>query len=269
MADEADIETTLVTLIAAALYPDGTGAASAPGPDCRVYRGWPNAVALDADLARGVINVTVFAGTGAGRTTTRFPDTWQATPPPVTLTAAVSGNSVTFAGTAAAGQLAGILVDGRSYVYRVQAGDTPGAVAASLAGLARDQAIVQLTGTRLVINGAGDLLARVVADAAASQEIRRQVQNYRITCWCPDPVSRDRSIAAIDIALAPLRFLDLPDGSQGRLIYAGTSIFDQSEEALLYRRDLLYTVEYPTMLVTMQPAMLFGSLGLDAESLTV
>ena len=56
----------LVNVVSAALYPNGTSEASVPGPDCRIYRGWPNSAALDADLAAGKINVTVFPGGGDG-----------------------------------------------------------------------------------------------------------------------------------------------------------------------------------------------------------
>ena len=85
-----------------------------------------------------------------------------------------------------------------------------------------------------------------------------------MTCWCPTPHTRDAAAGAIDLAMVPLTFLALADGSQGRVIYAGTTVFDQSQNALLYRRDLLYSVEYATVLTATQPAMLFGELGVNA-----
>src|SRR5271166_4184368 len=130
MADESDVETALVALASAALYPAGTGSASVPGPDCRIYRGWPNSAALDADLAAGKINVTVFPGGGASRTTTRYAEHWMGASVQPMLTVAINGTSVTFGGTADVGQIAGILLDGKGYAYRTQAGDTPQLVAA-------------------------------------------------------------------------------------------------------------------------------------------
>ena len=53
MADESDVETTLATLVTAQIYPQGTNAPSALGPLVRIYRGWPNPTALNADLAAG------------------------------------------------------------------------------------------------------------------------------------------------------------------------------------------------------------------------
>ena len=268
MADQSDVENALVNLVSGSLYPNGTDAASLPGPDCRIYRGWPSSAALDKDLSAGTINVTVFPGSGAGRTTTRYAEQWVGSPAEPSLTAEVAGTSVTFGGTAESGQIAGILVDSRSYAYRIQTGDTPELVAANLAAMARDNSVVQLSGSIVTIAGAGSLEARIVADAPAKQEVRRQEQDFRISCWCPTPASRDAAAAAIDQSLSSIRFLALPDGTQGRLVYSGTTVFDQSQNASLYRRDLMYSVEYATIRSASQPAMLFGNLVLNATSFT-
>ena len=164
MADEADVEVALVNVVAAALYPNGISGASVPGPDCRIYRGWPISAALDADLAAGTVNVTVFPSAGMGRTMTRFMEQWIGAPAVPTLTTSVAGTTVSFAGSADVGQIAGILVDGASYAYRTQVGDTPASVAANLASMARTQSIVLLSDNTLTISGAGDLLSRVIAD---------------------------------------------------------------------------------------------------------
>jgi hypothetical protein len=272
MADESDVETALVSLAAAALYPNGTGAPSVPGPDCRVYRGWPNASALNADLAAGLINVTIFPVHGItahARTTTRYAPVWSVQPVQPTLTVTVSGANVTFGGAADLGQVAGILISGQGYSYRTQVGDSPALVAANLAESIRATTIVTVSGSTLTIPNVGILQARVVADATAQQEIRRQELNFRVTCWCPTPATRDVSATAIDISLAQVPFISLPDGSLARMTYYGTAVLDQSENALLYRRDLLYRVEYPTMLTASQPAMLFGDLLINAADFTV
>lgn len=267
MADQSDVETALVTLVSAALYPNGTNASSVPEADCRIYRGWPNAAALDSDLRAGIVNVTVFPGHGTGRVTTRYQQEWTANLVAPTLTAVVSGLTISFGGSADLGQLAGILVGENVYPYRTQPGDTPASVAANLAAQARIDQIVQLSGATLIIPGASRLLARVVADAVARKEVRRQTQTFRITCWCPTPSLRDTVALAIDLTLAAVTFIDLPDDTQARLIYAGTTVVDQSQDALLYRRDLLYSIEYATVLAATQPTMLFGELGINAATI--
>lgn len=268
MADQSDVESALVTAATAALYPDGTGGASVPGPDCRIYRGWPNSTALNADLADGKINVTVFPGGNTARTTTRYSETWMGAPAQPRLTVSVNDASVTFGGMADVGQVAGILVDGVRYAYRIRSGDTPELVAATLASMIRGRSIVQLSDSTLTIAGARDLVARVVADAPVQQEVRRQEQDFRITCWCPTPAIRDVTAATIDRAISGIRFLPLADGATARLTYAGTMVFDQSQNARLYRRDINYLVEYPTIISSNNPAMLFGNVVLNSTSIT-
>jgi hypothetical protein len=96
------------------------------------------------------------------------------------------------------------------------------------------------------------------------QEVRRQEQGFRITCWCPTPTARDTVASAIDLLLTGFRFISLEDNSHGRLQYKGTLVFDQSQDALLYRRDLLYNVEYCTTISEIEPSMLFGNLIVNA-----
>jgi hypothetical protein len=268
MADQSDVENALVALAASAIYPNGSGSPSLPGPNCRIYRGWPNSAALNADLAAGVINVTIFPRGEPGHNTSRYSQQWHGSPTQTTLTASVSGVSVTIGGTAGPGQLVGILVNQASYVYCSQASDTPSTVAANLATSIRADWIVNMSGAVLTIPGAGTVLARVVASASVMQEARRQKQEFRITCWCPTPATRDVSASAVDLLLAGCQFIDLADGSQGRVQYRGTLVFDQSQDALLYRRDLLYDVEYPTIITALHPAMLFGELVLNAGTFT-
>lgn len=269
MADQSDVETALVGLSAAALYPRGPAGESIAGVDCRVYRGWPSAAALDNDLSIGLVNVTVYPAEGTGRVTTRYVQQWVGSPVNPSLSVQVSGTSVTFAGTIAVGQVAGILVDGQSYAYRIQGGDTPAAVASNLAVLVRSNQIALLSGTTVTIPGAGNLLARVVADAPVQREVRRQAQTFRVSCWCPTPSTRDVVATAIDQAMAVLTFIDLADGTQGRLTYSGTTVFDRAQDALLYRRDLLYEVEYATIVAASDPSMLFGDLQLNAANFIV
>lgn len=263
MADLADVETALAGLITAALYPIGTASASAVGVPCLVYRGWPVSAALDADLAAGRVNVSVFSLPGSGRNTTRWgiEDTVVGGTPTLTVSV-VGGNSAVFGGSAAAGQVAGLLVDQTTYVYRTQDADTPAQVAAALAQAARPDRSVWLSGAVVTLPESGSVIARVVVDGQVLQEVRRQEQLLRITLWCPTPALRDAAAAAVDVALAAQAFMTFADGSVGRMRYAGSTVIDQQENARLYRRELMYMVEYPTTSTQSAPAMLFGSLAL-------
>jgi hypothetical protein len=266
MADVSDVETALANAAAVALYPNGPSGPSVPGPDCRIYRGWPISGALDADLSIGTINVTVFPAARVGRTTTRYSTRWSGTPVPPPLYATVAGTTVTFAGAAAAGQVAGILADGQSYAYRIRSGDTPELVAANLASLMRARRVVNLSGATVVVAGAARVQGRVVADAWMQQEVRRQEQDFHVTWWCPTPALRDATSMAIYQSLSTTCFITLGDGTAGKLVYAGTTLFDQSQNARLYRRDLTYCVEYATVSTLSRPTMIFGNLVLNTES---
>jgi len=267
MADQSDVETALVALVAESLYPQGTEAPSVPGPVCRVYRGWPLPAALEADLAGRRVNIAIAPVEASLRLTTRFSEEWvQSTTIAPRLCAKVLGECVHFSGTADPGQLAGVLVDGGTFVYRTEAGDTPELVAAQLAAQIREQRLVFYADAVLSMPGAARVIARVVADQLAWRETRRQMQDFRIACFCPDPATRDTTAATIGIALAAHRFIDLPDGSVGRLLHTGGATLDRAENALLYRRDLLCGVKYATTETIKQPSMLFGNGRIGAAS---
>jgi hypothetical protein len=158
MADSSDVQNALAALIAAVLYPAGTGgvggwsaaggygvgmayggaalATSAAGLPVRIYRGWPVAQQLDPDLAAGAAHVTVSQPNGMGRLAggNIGPDlTFPGAPPTITTT--VSGNVVTLGGTATPGNLVGLIVDGAALSYQVQPGDALLMVATQLADL--------------------------------------------------------------------------------------------------------------------------------------
>lgn len=265
MADQSHVEDALLALVTDALYPRGTGAAPTVAAPCRIHRGWPLPAALDADLARGIVTISISSVDGSQRITTRYPDAWGVTGVvATTLKIAVVANQVRLSGDAAPGQLAGILADGRTTMHRTQVGDTVGSVTAHLALQLRVDRIVQLIGDALIIPGVRDLRARVVADQPGLREVRRQTQAFRIACFCPSPVLRNASTAIIDTALARIRFLDLADSSTAHLTHENSFTSDSAELALLYRRDLIVRAEYATTEAAHLPAMLFGTGSVNA-----
>lgn len=269
MADLASVEDVLAELIVSAVYPDGTEADSILGVTCRVYRGWPGPAALNADLQAGVVNITITPDTDMGRTTTRYALSWHDDVPPPTLTAVVTDRAVVFGGTVSSGQTAGLLIDGRAYVYPARDGDTPSIVAASLAAMVRSDQTANLMNATITIPGATDIAARVVSSANGHTEVRRQERDLRVISWCPTPDIRDKTVAALDQALVRHDFLTLADTTKARMVYKGTAVYDQAQNSLLYRRDLIYTLEYPTTISELLPAMLFGHLRLNAAEFTV
>jgi hypothetical protein len=270
MADQSDVEMALVGLVANALYPDGTASPSVIGNLCRVYRGSPTAPSLDADLASGTLHVSI-VGDAPVTNVTRYPRIWRAVlPVPATLIVEFAGQRATFTGACTLGQLAGIILNGSIFPYAVQANDTPPTIASNLAALLRIAGwLVDYTGTTVAVPGAEMFSARVVNGAGALQEIKRQMQRFRVTLWCPDPSSRDAAALVIDQALATFQFIALADGSSARVIFSGTESLDTAADATLYRRDIFYNAEYPTTLAQISPAMLFGTGSFHANAVFV
>jgi hypothetical protein len=214
------------------------------------------------------VNVSVAAANSPVKNVTRYPRVWRTVAPvPATLTVTVAAQTASFAGACAVGQLAGVAANGALFPYAVQASDTPATVASNLAALLRAAGwLVDYAGSTISVPGASLFTARVVNGAGALQEIKRQEQDFRISLWCPDPASRDAVAPVIDEALAAQKFIALADGSYGRLIFSGSEAQDNAADATLYRRDLTYSVEYPTTLAQITPAMLFGTTSFYANA---
>jgi hypothetical protein len=261
MADLADVELGLVSMLEAAIFPGGVPsgdpAFSSPiGAPCRILRGWPDADPLNADLAAGTANVSVYSMPGHSRPVVRYFDNkWRVlsrTTP--TITAARSGSTVTFGGVGGPGQIAGAVV-GRKCAYAVAATGTPEAVASGLAalvpGASASGAVLTLPTT--------DFEIRIGAPITEQRETRRQVQGLQIILWCASPAQRDTVARVVDGALAvsDQDFIPLQDGSGGLLRYTGTTADDVPSKADLWKRALHYTVEYPTTTSRQSPPALF------------
>ncbi len=259
MADVIDVQNALTGLIAAALYPNGTGQASVSGGAIAVYAGWPPSNSgLDADLLAGKCHVTVFPK-GEERNTTRYSTDQQVIMPATpTLTATVAGQAVTIGGTVTVPQNVGLIINGKPYTYAVLVSDTLTTIAAALAALV----VVDIAGTTsagavITVGGTGRIAAaRVGASATVAAEVRRQERVFQITVWADTPTHRDVIGAALDVALAQVHFLTLPDGFKARLVYKNSPVTDGLQKANLYRRDFNYSVEYATTVTTQAPVVI-------------
>lgn len=251
MADISDVANTLVGLAAVAVYPSGTGQPSVTGAAIRVYQGWPIPQSLDADLKVGCCHVSVFPRPEE-RNVSRYPQDWQTkTVNAPTLTASIAGQAITIAGTIPPTNNPhniSVLVNGKPYVYAVQSTDTLASIATALSALIS----VGVPGTTsagavVTVAAAGRIAAaRVGVTGTAIRELRRQQRLLQITVWADTPGHRDAAAQAIDVSLAAINFLTLPDATAGRLIYKSSTVTDDYQKDKLYRRDLFYTVEYAT-----------------------
>jgi hypothetical protein len=225
-----------------------------------VYRGWPIPAALNSDLAANVVNVTIFPANRPDEVPDAYFDVPHASLPVVSLIATTMAQSVTFSGVIAANQVVGLLVDGMPYAYNTISGDTLDSIAANLTALIAANRIAILSGSTITIPDVTTLIARVFMNATVSRSLRRQRKEIQVAAWCPSPTLRDSVCGSIDLAFAGSSFISLVDDTTAHVQYVSTQVYDQSQNALLYRRDLCYKFEYTTIGVNISPVMLFGDL---------
>ncbi|WP_435018489.1 hypothetical protein TA3x_000463 [Tundrisphaera sp. TA3] len=246
MADLHHVESALVSLVTQIAYPEGTASPSVAGVPVKVHRGWPIPAQLDKDLKAGKVTVSVYPQ-AAEKRTTRYAREWQQlSVPEITLAATATENGITFAGTPASPLNAAARVNGIDYIYAVQPGDSLSNIATGLASLIDPDLNATSAGPSITIAGAHKIDARIGGVGKIIREIRRQKRTFQVTCWCATPAARDEAAEAIDIGLADIDYLLLPDGSSGRLLYERSHVMDGSQAEGLYRRDLFYSVEYAT-----------------------
>ena len=269
MADLSDVENALVSLLSLLIYPNGSGAESALQVAARVFRGMPASSLLLEDRANGILDVSVFPVPGTTKDTTRWGVQVFELPGTPSLTVGAQGNSASFTGVAAAGDLAGVLAGQVAYIYAAQPGDSAALVAAVLADAIRANTICWLTGATVTLPGFSEIVGRTAAPATALEEWGRQEQDFRISVWAANPMLRDQVCGFITTGLVTTPFLTLADGTGGRLRYRSTVSIDEDQGSSIYRRDLVYSVEYATTVLVQSPTVLFGDLGWNGTTILI
>ena len=265
MADISDVENALVSLIEQIAYPSGTANPSVlldqnSNPvKVQIYRGWPIPAQLDADMLAGnIVDVSIFP-TAVERNTTRYGSDYETQSfPAATLTLVAGTTTLTVGGTISQPQNVAAIVNGIGYSYGVQANDTLTSIATGLAALINEDTACTSSGPVITIPTANELIPRIGVVGIAYKEVKRQTRNVMISFWCPNPALRDAAGKLFDPALASIEFLTLTDSTACRFIYANSPITDQPEKETVYRRDLVYSVEYPTTVAIAAPTVTIG-----------
>ena len=276
MADIADVEIALTTLVASTIFPGvsyahGASIASVPaGMTVRIYRGWPEATQLKLDIAAGISNVTIFPENGTERNVTRyFTDPVAIAPPAQTVTATVSGATITIGGTVTTGSVVGVAFGPPGatqwVAYAALAGDTVSTIAAALGALA-GAATVSVVGAVLTLNTADAVTAAVSSLQATAQEVERTERAFRVSCWCPSPAARDAVGSIIRLGIASLtnanglqtQFMAIGPFETGHIRHRNNYVLDNPSRDRIYRRDELYSIEYATTIFAYAPQTKFG-----------
>ena len=266
MADLTDVENALVSRVTDAIYPNGTAQPSAIGTTCRIYRGWPISASLNSDLTAGITNITVFPSSIPAEILPPYLDCISSQATSLQLNGTVSGEVVTFSGAVTTVCLIGLIIDGRPYVYSAGTADTPYSIAANLAVMIQAQRLAALSGASVTIPGARTIVVRIVGEGSVTRQQRRQGQEVQIISWCPSTTTRDQVAALIDTDLSGTAFLPLVDGTSARIIYRATRVYDQSQNSLLYRRDLVYQCEYSIITIESASPMVVGDNSINSQS---
>jgi hypothetical protein len=271
MADLSEVRDQLVQLVTNVVFPNGTDAPSIIGTPVIVYPGWPDPTTLQDDITKinngdadGRVHVTVYPRRKE-KATTRYRATAQTIDSvPAQLVLTHSGNVLTVSGAVHPSDNLAVQAGPQVFTYQVKEGDALQDIANVIAGFVPG---AQASG--LVVAYPDTVGIEHVATGGHGRqllELRRQRREIQITVWCADDASRSRLAAPIDVALASTRFLSFSDGTGGRLVYRKSPERDERTPVKIYRRDLIYWVEYATTQVIPTTQIVAASAVFDANS---
>lgn len=232
----------------------------------RVYKGSPIPEQLDTDLRAKILHVAVIpAPSGEQRMDGKNSSAEQVSAPNVQLTATLSATklvgapvTVTFSGTVVEGTRTMTQI-GAAYVpHRPTTGATPAQVATGVAAAinahAEASALVTATAAAatvtvtnknpIAVGGSLTFDFRIGGTAQYASELRRGKAEFHVHVFGYDDPSRVRYSDAIDDGLAALEFLSLQDGTTAKLEFVRSFQTDRELSHLVYRRTLVYSVQY-------------------------
>lgn len=263
MADLSDVTAYLAQAAANAVYPNGSTSPSVAAMDCRIYEGWPVADQLDLDMAGKMLqgspsaavtrpggpvaNVSIFPMPGTGVGVYQILDkTYTIVPPAISLAVSISGNTITVSGQPAAGEYLTLICDD-GFVYS-QTGATAAALLAALASQAQaNYPGAAATATTLTIPVREEIVLRQGGTGTLGKVTHRQRHSVMITVWAPNQVARKQLASAIDNAIKQTNRVAMPDTSQALVVFNRTVVSDEQQMQTIYRRDLIFDVEYATV----------------------
>lgn len=268
MAGLSDVENALVDLITGALYPSAGAPPSVVGFPVKIYPGWPDAGTLDTDMVETAgkphaAHVSVYPLPQERNTTRYRPESEEKPAPATTYGLAAAGQVVTVSGAAPAPYVAqnlAVFVNGRPYVTQAAAGATPAQLATALAALiVADVPGTVAAGANVTLPATARVGAlRVGSTGQSIRLVRTQEKPFQIGVWSSSPATRALVADTFDPVLADTPRLSMPDGTLARLIYQATREDDFTQKQRIYRRSLLYTVEYHTTLVVTAAQLVAG-----------
>jgi hypothetical protein len=282
MADLSDVTSYLASAAASAVYPNGTSQPSVANMDVRVYEGWPLPDQLDADLGGTYLagtppvvtprpggpasHVSIYPMPGATSHPFQIETKYYVIVPPVEgVSVAVTGTpgdlnntlglglpTVTLSGAPNATEYVTIIAD-RTHIYSAN-GTTLASIISQLASKASvdypaggGNPGVTTTSNSITIPAMFAFQVNQGAQSTLGYVTHRQCHKIMVTAWSPTHVARNKIAAAIDVAIKNTLTVALSDTSIALITYDRTVDTDEHTPSTLYRRDLVYDVEYATL----------------------
>jgi len=248
MATIREVENAIKAIVVDAVYPNGTLNPSITGTLVKIRNGWPISEILDKDVLAGNSQITIFPLGAGDKNVTRFNRIWQeSSRNAATLFVPVTGNQITVNGTVTAQQQAvTVVLNGAAYGYLVLPTDTLADVAN---GIAAALPSATAAGNVVTVNTQiNTLRAAIAVTGTLALEYKRQQKLFYVSVFCADPETREILGDAVENALGYAVYLNFPDGTFGIINYKAINEQDLFQKNLIYQRDILWSVEYPSMI---------------------
>jgi len=269
MADVADVEQAIASMLAGALYPNGTSQPSIVGATVTLQRGWPNEAQVQKAVGVQSVLISVHGNKGMARDSTRYFRDWIGQAGTPTITATVSGFTVIFGGTVSAGHAIAVQSAGVWFKYLVVGNDTATTIAAAFAAQIPG---ASSSGPILTLPAGGRTpQARVVLGGNVSANVSRQTMVFQICCWAPTPALRDAVFSQLPPIVAYLGSrLPLPDGTfatwMGQRETGPDDLPGRAEE---WRRDVMASYEFGVNYTQAAQALLLLEIAVSANEATL
>lgn len=265
MASVDDVLRFLAQRVAETIYPGGTALPGIVNAPVKVFPGWPTPALLQQDISAGGVHVSVWPLSTERKVNTSLGRPYHVVSKgKPTLQITVNGNALVFSGEASALTNVRLSIDGKGFNFHFRAGTTALKAARSIAQRL-PRAITVLS--RVIVPLASVIQVQVTTVGIAVRELRRQAREFQITVWAPTPHLRNRAGAAIDSALSDQCHIDLGDGAPAQMFCVRQFDSDTAENWHVYRRDLIFSVNYATTQVISAPEVISTAVNLNGNHL--
>lgn len=270
MATLTQVLDALASFVEGLIYPSGAGQPSVAACPVKIYPGWPNPQQLDQDMIEpaqdgqpAFAHVAIWPS-AIGRDTSRHPvQREELAAPAATYTLTAAGQTVTVGGAAPSTyvrQNLAVFVNGRPYVVGAAAGETPAQLAAALQALiVADVPGASVLGAALTLPAGARIGAlRVGSTGSVIREVGREEKQFWLMVYSSSPQSRAAVADAFDAPLRDVRRLALADGTSAQVAYAGQRDDDMTQKQRVYRRTLLFNLEFAATITEAAPQIVAG-----------